>query len=606
MTKVETTRGRRPIHSWQGDLGTPAARATRRWPAILPHAGIILASVFSATALLWFSNSALYFDTNNVVVGVVRGHQLTASFPPTVFVNSTGIGGVFNPSFVFYGGPLYSILGVINLIPGLRGVRAFAALATLGFLAAYVGTYWLSLEAGLRRRLAHLPALVVLTSAYWSTDLYARGDFAEFMAISSVPLVTAAVIDILREARLRARSLAALFLGLVVFTGSHNLTLVWALLLVGITCISFAAVFLRHIHINFARFGVVALVVAGAVSANAWALLPDLLYGQTTAIAAPYPLSYSGFLDSAHVLFDPFRYVPAQSTTRGLYLQIPFWFLLWALVFAVPVVFFGGQSRQGLRRAYVCCLIMGAAVLGLLMTGAGMTRMPAPWSYIQFPYRLGSYLVFAVAGLVLITLRGLQDADDASAYAGRRPRLRLPALIGLVTVSAISFSLYGWQMVTYFVPKSHGLGTVTADEVYAGDLFQNDFADWSEPIIAVPANRVVNFSLAQVDPNEKSLSRVVDLPPGSQPIKTNIVGGPQLVRIGGGVTRVGRTSLGYAVISRRGHGSGPVRVVIDEVQSAALVLSEWISLLAWLIAAIATLVFAAIKVTHLTVLGRHS
>ena len=74
--------------------------------------------------------------------------------------------------------------------------------------------------------LAHAPAIVFVTSAYYVTNLYGRGAWAEFMAVSALPLVLAASLRLVRG-RLSVGPVVCLVAASVVFSGSHNITLLW-------------------------------------------------------------------------------------------------------------------------------------------------------------------------------------------------------------------------------------------------------------------------------------------------------------------------------------------------------------------------------------------
>src|SRR4029077_8655825 len=116
--------------------------------------------------------------TNFMWLGSVMRHSLAHGFPPTFFLNtdSAGTGGIFNPIFAFYGGPLLVIFSILIMVLGGSVVAAFDALVALSFFAAYGGTACFSRQCGLRGRLVHIPAIVVVSAAYYLTNLYGRGD----------------------------------------------------------------------------------------------------------------------------------------------------------------------------------------------------------------------------------------------------------------------------------------------------------------------------------------------------------------------------------------------------------------------------------------------
>ena len=63
---------------------------------------------------------------------------------------------------------------------------------------------WFSLLWGRRGWRAHAAPLVLVTSAYYVTNAYARGVWPEATAASSLMLVLAAGVHLLRADRLRA------------------------------------------------------------------------------------------------------------------------------------------------------------------------------------------------------------------------------------------------------------------------------------------------------------------------------------------------------------------------------------------------------------------
>src|SRR3954453_13789292 len=89
------------------------------------------------------------------------------------------------------------------------------------------GWGWLGRQAGLGGWVAHAPALIYVTAAYVLTNAYARGTWPELVATSAIPLVIAGGWWLLRAPRWRAGPVAAWVIAVVLFTGSHNLTLAW-------------------------------------------------------------------------------------------------------------------------------------------------------------------------------------------------------------------------------------------------------------------------------------------------------------------------------------------------------------------------------------------
>jgi hypothetical protein len=150
--------------------------------------------------------------------------------------------------------------------------------------------------------------------------------------------------------------------------------------------------------------------------------------------------------------------------------------------------------------------------------------------------------------------------------------------LGLVV--AFSVALSAWQL---WVPNTHAHEshfsslpnraevlrrpwTLLPPTWYAG----TDYADRSLPFIATPAQ----FTFAPAHVEDNRLVASVSFPAGLQPFATNIVGGPYLVHVGGGVRVVGRTEEGYLVLERTSNGSQPVPVELRAQRSATVLLGR--------------------------------
>ena len=97
--------------------------------------------------------------------------------------------------------------------------------------------------------------------------------------------------------------------------------------------------------------------------------------------------------------------------------------------------------------------------------------------------------------------------------------------------------------------------------------------------MAVLPGRTLTIPPSQVQGDR--FAALMDVPPGPQPIQTNIGAGDYLVRIVG-LERLGRSPSGYAVVRRPNGGSGPVRVTVETVSSRAIELGRLLSILATL------------------------
>src|SRR5262249_31977796 len=124
------------------------------------------------------------------------------------------------------GGTLFALTGALAALLGASTILAFEVVTVAAIAAAYGGLFWLARQLGVRGLLAHAPAIVFVTSAYYVTNLYGRGAWSEFMAVSALPLVAAASLRLVRG-RLSVGPVACLVAASVVFSGSHNITLLW-------------------------------------------------------------------------------------------------------------------------------------------------------------------------------------------------------------------------------------------------------------------------------------------------------------------------------------------------------------------------------------------
>ncbi|HEY3759003.1 MAG TPA: hypothetical protein VGL37_04535 [Solirubrobacteraceae bacterium] len=216
--------------------------------------------------------------TNSLWLVWVAGRALTAAGHPGLFLNTTTL-GVFYPLFAFYGGPLYAYTGAMSELFGGHAEIAFIGATMLAMLGVYGGILWLGREFGLRGLTAHAPALTVLTSAYYVTNLYGRGDWTEFMVTSSLAPLAASGVHLVRTRTEAWRPLPmAIFVASVMLlTAGHNITLLWG------TTIGVGALLITWIALGAPRLPYRRLVMLGGLglagaTINAWFLLPDIAY----------------------------------------------------------------------------------------------------------------------------------------------------------------------------------------------------------------------------------------------------------------------------------------------------------------------------------------
>jgi hypothetical protein len=329
-----------------------------------------------------------------------QSESIRANKIPSLFAYNKPV--LFNPHFAFYGGTLYGAVGALGLLLGSIQ-KAFDLSAVLALVAAYGGWYWLARMASLGPWASHLPGLLFVTSPYYLNIIYRSGAWAELIAISTIPLLIASGLSILRDDRLRAGPALALAASSTFLTGSHNITLLWGSIIVS-TVIAVVVVWVPDARRQITRQGVrrAASVAIPAVLVNGWFLLPDIAYQSMTYAAR---LSPSNALLWADAMMGP-RYV----FSIGRPASAPHFYVL-----ALPLVTVGWViagtivARRSLRSSwYRLVLVLLGAVAGLLllMLSPGfLADLPGPLPMIQFGFRLESYILLCLSGAVLGLMR---------------------------------------------------------------------------------------------------------------------------------------------------------------------------------------------------------
>lgn len=513
----------------------------------------------------------------------VQGHNI-AEGAPSLLVHFDRI-GVFYPFYSFYGGSWYAIGGTLMQLLGGDPVISYVLLWTFAFFWAYAGVLWLSLQAGLRGWQAHAGPLVLVTASYYLTDAYARGAYGEFIATSAVPMVIASTAYLLRAREVRAAPAAALIWSTMMFTSAHNISLSWGgLFLVSMVIVTLWALPRHGRELRLGRIaGVFALGVLG-VAANMWYLLPDLMYAGRTTVANgwSYFADISAPFARPSVLFDPFRNMPKESTTPGLYTNLPVLVILWTLIYGWFIV---RKSDRSLRRAWAGLFVVGF-LLTLLLWNFLWPHVPRTLQFVQFSYRLQSYILIALAILTITVL----------AAARTSPRGRTARRV-LVPILAFGFLLAVWQSwATDDMTGNHRQDTFKGG-VHVGPPTWYDpgaYRDATATVVGTTPDRVMKVPFDQIKHN--AFTGSVDLPAGDGAIDTNIAGGSYFVHVTGPVKQVGRDPDGNMVVKRTDPTApaGPVPLHIELASSFPIVAGRRISLLA-LVSILAVLIWLAVR-----------
>jgi hypothetical protein len=481
-----------------------------------------------------------------------QSFALRDNHQPSFFLNTEY--SVFYPQYAFYAGTLDVIGGLLSLAAGNAPIETYVLMYLLGFAAAYGGWYWLARAAGLDGWWAHIPGLLFITSAYYLTLIYARGDLAEFMGVSMIPLMVASGLSVLRADRLRLWPALALVIASIVFFGSHNLTVIWGstfLALMGalvLACIPQARRWLsRRAALR------VSILVIPALLVSAWFLLPTIAYESHTQISSEYPvwrLTLRAAMDlvSARNLFAVW---PASATSGSEFvLSLPILAMAWSLL-SILVCW-----RARLRGAWVRALLICAgltALMTVVMTHAGlMLALPRPYAILQYAYRLESYVILAVCGAVLAGLVALRNGT-------RRTRLWTWLLAPILLV-AIAGAIQQTSAYPHDGDRQEAIKSRTKSEFTQRIL--TDYSDAALPALADRRGHPTEVLFSPSAIHGDRISEVLHVPPGRL-VYSNIGGGPELVHVTGakivGVDPSSNDVLEIGPGVRRSHASAAGR-----------------------------------------------
>jgi hypothetical protein len=502
----------------------------RRLPLLEIVPLLVPITLFGPMALHW---SAFSMDWGNhlFLVATMEGSIRTLGHP-SYFIHTSQT-GLYYPFFAFYGGTLYALGAILGLVTG-SPVRGYVASYALCFVATYGGMYWISRLSALRGPLAHVPAIVAVTGAYYLTDAYGRGAWPEFVAVSTIPVLAASAVSLVTRATVGVRPMMAVYVSAVVFSGSHNITLLWGSIVLLLAALAAAvAVGRRVVRAHLSRIGLVAVLVGLAAGTNAWFLLPDVLYtGRTVVSRSP---RVGGFqFDRASVVFNPWR-VSGLSEAPTLFVQISIYVLAWSLAILLIAAAAGVGSRPA-RVFTAGLLVLLAGLLALTIFDSVWAHMPTTLRFIQFPYRLESYILLLTAALSLMAVHA----------ALRLPRPRV-AFTCLAVAVALQVGLAEYQVWT---AGYHGSGAAAASYADSGSVPPSWYAfDDYRVASGRPVTPTATFHLRASLVRDDRISVPMTVGPGDY--ETNVVASP-FVSVSGGAEDAGYSPNVLLVVHRDG------------------------------------------------------
>lgn len=472
---------------------------------------------------------------------------------------------------------MYTVLGVISSLVSPTAAVAIAYACALA--AAYLGWTWLAMQAGIRGWKAQLPGCIAVTAPFAVTNLYGRGDIPEAIATATIPLIAASGLSLVREPRIRLRDATLFVVAIAALTGTHTLTLVWGTAFLLLCALLLLVSSWRTAVDKVARsVSLLGLSVLG-LCLNAWILMPLALYHTRLAEGDPDPIGHTAYTEPDQ-LFSLLRNAANPAPITGdLNTQLPVLAFLWALVCGAA---FWRVLSPVSKRLALGLLSLGGGLLLLILSPSLIEELPAIFRYIQFPYRIVTYVSLCVVGLVTLALSAMQRDSSAS---------QLP-VIALVAIALFSFGLAVDQnfKVRSWLP-GRDAALESAGHPPPSWYAPLQFADASTPVVQPTLSPPLHF------PVERSINNTytVTYPPGrAGTLATNVLTGPYLVDVGG-AQPVGRTPEGMMVVKLVASPTRPRQVEVKVGLETEMAVGKWLTVVSLVAALLAAGTYAATR-----------
>jgi hypothetical protein len=492
--------------------------------------------------------------------------SLRANGFPSLFTHN--IVGVFDPHYAFYGGTLYVLAGLLSLVVG--HVAAFVITWIGAFAMAYGGFYWLGRMAGLSRPAAHAPGILFVASPWWLSSIYAWGSWGQAVAISSLVLLLASAISILRTDRLTLGPAAALAVSTTLYTGSHNLTMAWASTL-ALILIAVVLAIVPAARALVTRRGVrrLAAVMVPAFLVNAWFFLPDVIYqGETfiarnTFAAESYLRTSMFYVDSENLLR-----LSARSPTPEfphLAFQLPLLVVGWIVI---ALIAFRARWRSPWLWIAVTFLATMVAVWQLMTHVEWILGLPMPYDRLQAPYRLEAYITLGLGGALIAALA-------LGARATGRRRYWTFALLPIVALTFVQ----GKSLVSEPLP-ANPLGPPWSQPQPYNTTNQwmgaSDYVDGRLPVVETDQSfAVAVFQPSDAEKGDRASATVAAVP--GQYVISNLKGATWLIHVKGArIVALDRGANAVLQVDRSAK-SGTARITVEGSNPWPVVLGRILS-----------------------------
>ena len=538
---------------------------TSRWLTVV--AGVALAGLIIGSCLWQMLHEKTFVFDDWLIHQWYIWHQegaLRAQGVPSLFAHDRF--GVFDPHFAFYAGTLYTIAAVPALIIGHHA--AYLITWALAMAMAYGAWFWLARQAGLGPWASHVPGALFLTSTWYISALYVLGSWPQTIAFGALLLSLAATFSILRADRLRPLPALALAVGMILYTGSHNLTLVWATTVLLIVATA-AFVTIPPLRTLITRQGLLRLAVIAvpAVLVNAWFMLPAIAYQSDTVIANSVASAHNMLRGTIPGTTPENLFGLGRGRVDPVYprLAVGLPVLATAWIVAGLLIARPRRSSPWLRTALLL-LAAATATWALMTRGSLVLGLPHPYDMLQNLFRLEAYINLAVGGALIATLVLLRRA-------GPRRRWWAWVIAAVLVVSVVQARqqardplLAGplWTALPYLTttPKH-----ATVDYTDASMLLYTP----DRPL------KDVRFSPALAE-REDRVAATVDAQPGDF-VSTNLKVSPKLVHIEG-ASIVARSDFGNAFLEIAPDAKpGAARIVVTTAHPWPVVLGRVLTML---------------------------
>ena len=196
-------------------------------------------------------------------------------------------------------------------------------------------------------------------------------------------------------------------------------------------------------------------------------------------------------------------------------------------------------------------------------------HVPKKLTYVQYAYRLNTYVALLVCALVLLAVIALQRME---ATAWRRAlNLGLAAVLTWCVGNAL---IQVWDVPSK-LPDRADLYSGSPRTLPPGWQDAGNFGDQSAPVVPRPA-QAVGLTPKQAADDGTSPAPV---PAGREALVTDVLGGPYLVKLHG-LKPVGRTDTKQMVVRRSGDPKTPLTLSITHASTAPVVIGRLLTILA--------------------------